>query len=369
MGRSQEATITISNEKDRVLNIVRPLVSSAPFLPRALPGVEIQLAAGASAGDDCAVLALSGEVDLLATTDYVRGPKFSLYERGLLSYYDLGYYLAVANLSDVAAMGGLPLGLLPVIRYPSGFSDEDFASCMRGIVEACRLYGTTPIGGDIGTAERLILSASALGVCERGRSLRRSTAEQHDLIFVSGPIGRAGAAVLYFALVSAGQIGSIEPVYEEELLKSWRRPRARFDVARQLVESGERCAVQDVSDGLRATADELGEASQVSAHLNRSLIPVPDSVKAVAERVGVDPVALALSASVDFELAFTLPPAADALRHDLEGLGCSHVGRCGPFGPSVLIGDDAEVSPLPGVSWKHQGEDVVLTILTGLERR
>jgi selenophosphate synthase len=70
----------------------------------------------------------------------------------------------MANLSDIAAMGALPIALLTVVRYPRSLPDDDFTALMEGIRDACRQVGTPNVGGDIGSAERIILSASALGI-------------------------------------------------------------------------------------------------------------------------------------------------------------------------------------------------------------
>jgi hypothetical protein len=67
-------------------------------------GAEISLLLGADGRDDCAIYGIRGDVDMVIGTDYVRGPKFTMYELGLLSVYDLGYYLVMANLSDIAGM-------------------------------------------------------------------------------------------------------------------------------------------------------------------------------------------------------------------------------------------------------------------------
>ena len=122
------------------------------------------LTAGVDAQDDCAVFRLTGEQDLVVGSDYVRGPKFRLYEMGLLDDYDVGYYLIAANVSDIAAMGARPIGVVTVVRYPPDMSDDTFTSTLRGIRDACRHFSAPNVGGDIGGAERLILSATALGV-------------------------------------------------------------------------------------------------------------------------------------------------------------------------------------------------------------
>src|SRR5262249_25140100 len=113
---------------------------------------------GAAEGDDCAVVSIGG-VDLVIGTDYVRGPKFSMFEAGELSCRDLGRFLAVANASDIAAMGADPWGMLVVVRYSKDMTEGDFHEVMYGVDEVCAAHGFRLLGGDTGSAERLILSA------------------------------------------------------------------------------------------------------------------------------------------------------------------------------------------------------------------
>src|SRR5205823_3775557 len=128
-----------------------------------------------------------------AGSDYVRGSKFTLFELGHLSHYDLGYYLAIANFSDIAAMGAKPLALLSVVRYPPEMADSDFDLVLQGIADGAQACSAANVGGDIGEAERLMLSATALGVCAPGRALLRSGAKAGDVLCLTGEVGTAGA--------------------------------------------------------------------------------------------------------------------------------------------------------------------------------
>ena len=101
---------------------------------------------GAASGDDCAVVHIDGSVDLVVGSDYVRGPKFMLYESGHLTLADLGRFCVTANASDLAAMGAAPLGFLSVVRYPSEMSEDEFREVLSGIDQACVQY--LRLGGD-----------------------------------------------------------------------------------------------------------------------------------------------------------------------------------------------------------------------------
>jgi thiamine-monophosphate kinase len=357
----------MSDEIER-LEIVRRVFSTSPAegISFDLPGVS--LIADASSADDAAVYRIEGIGDLVATSDYVRGPKFALFERGYLTLHDLGYYLAVANLSDVAAMGAAPLGLLTVIRYPEEMNDHGFEEVLQGIADACRKHGTVCVGGDIGGAERLILSGTALGIAPLGRAILRSSGQPDDLLCVTGPVGTAGAAVIYFTRVKAdGQ--RLADQDEKTLLDAWRRPRARFDVTRTLAHLGLATACQDISDGLRATVEQLSTASNCGAEVTLEKVPIDPVIAKVALAVGVDPYALAVSASVDFELLLAVAPtnwteavAAAAM----AGFRLHVIGRLRKESGVVAIIDGAP-QPMPGVRWRHQPGDVASTVVEGLK--
>src|SRR5918999_983276 len=213
-----------SDEPTRLAEIVSPLFAdqAAGWSTHLSGGGKVNLLIGANAQDDCAVFQIRGDQELVLGSDYVRGVGFRLYELGHLNNYDIGYYLAMANFSDIAAMGAQPIALLSVIRYPRELSDNDFKSVIHGIREACAKVGAPNVGGDIGTAERLILSASAVGVVEPGRSLLRSGARPGDRLCVSGYTGIAAAAQRYFGQTNLEGM-RIASDKETELLAAWKR--------------------------------------------------------------------------------------------------------------------------------------------------
>ncbi|WP_232534249.1 thiamine-phosphate kinase [Plantactinospora sp. KBS50] len=304
---------------------------------------------------------LDGPVTLVAGSDYVRGPKFTLYEQGLLTNFDIGYYVVAANVSDVAAMGAAPIGVLTVVRYPHDLDDDAFLDIMAGIDRACADFGTFNVGGDIGNAERIVLCASAFGICRTGTALTRRGAEPGDHLCVTGPCGVLGAAVAYFPRRTANG-WNLPDALEQDLLAGWRQPRARVAEGRLLSTGGYATACQDTSDGLKATIEQLATASGVGFDIAEDDIAVHPAVSAVAKLIGADDITLAMSASADFQLAFTVPPdRLDACRNAFAGHGLTFdvIGRATePAAGVTLTGRDGSRHALPGVAWKHQATDV-----------
>ncbi|MFI6293084.1 thiamine-phosphate kinase [Nonomuraea sp. NPDC050790] len=349
----QDAGAT-SDEPTRLANIIGPMFLGQSGWTQELPGgARVELVAGADAQDDCAVFRVDGPLEIVLGSDYVRGPKFQLYELGHLSNYDIGYYLAMANLSDVAAMGAAPIALLSVIRYPRSLSDADFAMVMEGIRDACREVGTLNVGGDIGSAERIILSASAVGIVEQGGSLLRGGARPGDRLCVTGPTGIAASAQRYFG---GDRRAGLRPEQEELLISAWRRPRALVGQGRCLSRSGVVTSCQDTSDGLKAGVQSLAEASEVGFVVEEAELPVADVVAEVAALTGGEVTSTVLGDSVDFQLVFTVGEGDVSQLAKVfadEGFQLFEIGYATKEREVRLRRADGRVEELPGVGWRH----------------
>jgi thiamine-monophosphate kinase len=347
-----------SDEPTRLENTIMTIFSGQTSRYRtrtASPSGRVCLTAGADTQDDCAVFSFRGDQQLVVGSDYVRGPKFRLYEYGLLTEYDLGYYLAAANFSDVAAMGAHPIGLLSVIRYPPAMTDFAFGQVVQGIHDACETFGAPNVGGDIGGAERLILSATALGVCRPGGALLRRGAKAGELVCLTGPTGTAGAATAYFRAQDTSE--DVEARYRDELLASWARPGARTAAGIAMGESGLVTSCQDTSDGLKATLECVAGASGVGITVFEDQLRIPPAVRTVCTHLALDPLSVVMGDSVDFELLFTVPPdRQDQLRRLFDEAGAEFH----PIGVTTsemsvhLETSSGQRLPLPGKPWRHQ---------------
>ncbi|MBF6330625.1 thiamine-phosphate kinase [Nocardia transvalensis] len=338
------------DEPAKIAEIIVPAMGKEVSNTALGNGATAELLLGAAAQDDCAAFRLNGDQVLVAGTDYVRGPKFSLYEKGFLTNYDIGWYLAGANISDVAAMGAIPLGLLSVVRYPKHLPDSDFAELIEGIRDGARAAGALNVGGDIGSAERIILSASAFGVVEPANMLTRSGARPGQAVCTTGPTGLAGSAM---KLANDGE-DIVRDGYST-LLAKWQRVTPRVDHGRVFACDPGVTACIDTSDGLKGAIETLAHASGVSVVVDEALLPVHDSVRLAAAHLSCDVLDLVFGDSVDFELVATVDPdAVDALSAKCaqSGLDLHVIGWIAPGSGSVLR-QGADTRDIPGASWRH----------------
>lgn len=346
--------MSISNSRDeptKLAEIVVPLLGPSEAQEVLLEnGGMARLLHGALSQDDCASYLLDGQICLVAGSDYVRGTGFILFEMGLLDYYDIGWYLAGANLSDIAAMGAQPLGLLSVVRYPKQMDDESFSMILQGISDCCRAFGALNVGGDIGTATEVILSASAFGIVEPGALLTRGGAKPGDLLCISGPTGYAGSAMK----LARARMHDLHSSYGA-LLSHWKRVAPRIAHARLFAESGVVTACIDTSDGLKAAIETIATRSSVGVSIEGSSIPIPPEVAEASQLLKLDPLELVLGDSVDFELLCCvkeegLPQLVEECAS--RELSLIPIGRV--TGEAELVINFAHESrSLPGVAWRH----------------
>lgn len=159
---------------------------SAPFLPQQAGTVK-------GIGDDAAVIDLGSEYGLLTTDMLIEGVHFDLTFHPL---QHLGYKAISVNVSDIAAMNGIPQQVVISLGLSNRFSVEAVEEIYQGIRAACEDYKVDLVGGDT-TASRsgLILSVSVFGKVAKDRIAYRSTAKASDILCVTGDLGGAYAGL------------------------------------------------------------------------------------------------------------------------------------------------------------------------------
>jgi thiamine-monophosphate kinase len=235
--------------EDGLLSVIFPLLPGGP-------GVLL------GPGDDTALLSTPGG-SVLATTDaMVRGRDW-LDEWS--SGADVGAKTVAQNIADIAAMGGVPTGLLVTLiadpRTTVGWV-RDFT---RGLAEAAGEAGVPVLGGDLSSAPEgvLVVSVTALGSCAEGEPVLRSGARAGDVLAVCGTLGHSAAGLL---LLQRGQAG-LAP----ELVRYHRAPRPPYEQGPVAARAGAR-AMLDISDGLGRDAGRLALASRVGIELDDALL-------------------------------------------------------------------------------------------------
>ncbi len=247
-------------------------------------------------GDDAAQL---GDGLVVTQDALVDGVHFRL---DWLTRRDLGWRAAAVNLSDLAASGAEPLGLIVTLAAPGDTELEDVIELYQGIAET----GVPVLGGDTTESDRLVLSVGAVGRSQRVPG--RAGARPGDLLVVTGPLGAAGAAFRRQGFV---------------------RPPLRLAEGRQLAAHAH--ALLDVSDGLAVDAGHLARRSGCRLAIELERVPL-------AEGATVDD----LGFGEDYELLAAVE----------ESGTFAVIGRCGE-GEGVTFTLGGEQYELGG--WEHFG--------------
>ncbi|MDS0136326.1 MULTISPECIES: thiamine-phosphate kinase [unclassified Amycolatopsis] len=318
-------------------------------------------------GDDSALLGLvDGPSELVATTDSCPMPVADLL--GEPDFHHAGWLLATINLSDLAAAGAEPLGLVVNYTLPRTTTVREFERLLDGVDDCCAVHGTKVVGGDLRDGEVVQLTATAVGRCEPGRRLRRTGARAGDNLLLVGSPGYLWAA----ALVKTGRVTLPRPV-QQEIWRRASRPMAQLRAGQLLGKIGLARAAMDVSDGLFATVRTLCEANDLGAAVTGEF-ELAEHLAEVVEQSGLRPFDLAQTWGDWGLVVVTRAEDIDPARRTLREKGIS-AQPIGVFTADRRITVGAERLPWRGIaqerfsdsSW-HGGDlgDLIAAVLGAL---
>ena len=235
--------------------------------------------------DDTAITKL-GDTNLISTSDMLIQ---SRHFPNNMSYFDIGFKSVTVNVSDLAAMGAEPLGFLLSMAIPKNLGLEDFKEIIDGVLSACDYYSIPLIGGDTNEADEIIMSGTALGLCDD--PLMKDSYSIGDLVVVTGDIG---LAALGFNLTL------MDNIYVKKALK----PIARVNEGILIKQAGATAAT-DITDGLASELYTIKKEG-FGFMIYENLLGISDEYKNLANEFGLDYLDLILHVGEDFELLFTI---------------------------------------------------------------
>jgi len=269
-------------------------------------------ATGRELGDDCALVRIGGQTLAISIDLSLEGVHF---RTGWLSFREIGWRAAAAALSDLAAEGAQPIGVLVALGTPgNGQRATGNASpavqIMQGIAAAARSVGAQVLGGDLVRSSRYLVDVCVLGLA--ARPVRRNGARPGDGVWVTGRLGGAGLALRAFAARRTPPPG---------LRRRFAHPVPRIAAGRWLARHGARAMI-DLSDGLTGDASHVAAASRVRVEIALERIPCwPGATPRVAAASGEE-----------YELLVALPrrfAERDARAFRLAtGLALTRIGAC-----------------------------------------
>lgn len=211
--------------------------------------------------------------------------------------YLIGWMTVTVNVSDLAAVGAKPLGLLLNQTLPPDIDRDYLKKLQEGIRDACEHYGFCVLGGDTNFSNTMQMGAAAIGIIPSGKPMTRMGCRCDDLLFASGPLGLGSA----YALLS--RLG--EPKANKNSMNY--KPVARIKEGLLLREYASCC--MDTSDGALATLDQLMRLNNIGFEIN---VPMEDlldpAVLKIAGRYNLPPWIFLAGPHGEFELIFSIPP-------------------------------------------------------------
>jgi thiamine-monophosphate kinase len=293
-------------------------------------------------GDDAA--AWQGDVSaVLATTDaMVEGVHFA----AGTPWWELGWKALAVNLSDIAAMGGVPGHALVNLSLPGDTEVEDVAQLYRGMAELANQHKVAVVGGNITSAPVVMITVTVIGKGLKEGILRRSAAVPGERIAVTGYLGSAAAGLK----VLTGHM-TVPPEAATYLKKAHLQPQPRISEGQALVKQGVRAAI-DISDGLTADLGHVCAVSKVGATVRVNAVPIHPMMK---EAFGKDALRMALTGGEDYELLFT---ASERIIGEVKaaiGWDCpvTVIGEITGGAGVVLLGEDGKPYHIGGPGWDH----------------
>ncbi|MCB1195095.1 thiamine-phosphate kinase [bacterium] len=259
-------------------------------------------------GDDTAVLNIPNEPNnfLLLTQDSVVSGRHFLYEKD--APQRVGWKSLARNISDIAAMGGVPMGALVALAMPESVSVTWLEQLYEGINKCALQFDCPVVGGDIASSQsEIFISVTVIGKVEAAKLVHRNGAQDGNLICVTGYLGGS----------SRGKHLDFIP---------------RLEHAHWLIDSCKVSAMIDLSDGLGKDLFHIARASNKGFVLERDTIPISEEAQMVSAGDIEQAFHHALNDGEDFELLFTIDESVDSFHHTAHcfkekfGIPVTHIG-------------------------------------------
>jgi thiamine-monophosphate kinase len=302
-------------------------------------------------GDDAAIVEVPAGKSLAVTTDVlVDGVHFS---QQTTAPEDVGWRAAAANLSDLAAMGAIPLGITVGLSLPANVPVSWVESLYQGLAACLQPYQTPILGGDVCRSPVTTVGITALGYVSPQRTIRRCLAQPEQAIVATGYHGCSRAGLELLLKPEFGQNLATEA--REMLILAHQRPKPRLDVLEPLwrIIGDRSVAGMDSSDGLADAVVQLCRFSGTGAILERQSIPIAPALRQLVSPEQA--LAWALYGGEDFELVLCLPPEAARTLISHLGEGAAIIGQ-------VTAGNAVEIIDREGIEAKR-----LLTLAGGFQ--
>ena len=307
-------------------------------------------------GDDAAVLDGGSDHKKLISTDMLlEGVHFDL---SYIPLTHLGYKAVTVNVSDIAAMNGIPKQMTISLGLSNRMSVEAVEALYEGIHAAAKDYQIDIVGGDTTSSRSgLVISITLIGESAPDNIVYRNGAKEGDILCLSGDIG--GAYMGLQILEREKEVFKVDPNMQPQLDKysyivgRQLRPKARMDVIHELRDLGILpTSMIDISDGLASEIFHLCKQSQKGACIYEDKLPIEKQTFETAAEFSMDPNTAALNGGEDYELLFTIDQKDfEKMKNhdDITTIGYIHAPDLG----KVMVTNNKSTIELTAQGWIH----------------
>jgi len=300
-------------------------------------------------GDDAAVIIPArGRREVLTTDALVDGVHF---DQAFMPPDAIGHRALAVNVSDLAAMGAEPRGVLLSLALPAAMTTSALDGFADGFLRHADSHHMTLLGGNITrTPGPLVINVTAIGTVHPRQSLTRTGARPGDEVYVTGCLGDAAAGLAMLRVSHASNGFAAAASSCEGCIGRYLRPEPRVRAGLQLAHYGAASSCIDLSDGLADGVRQIASASGVGVTIDADALPLSDEARQWHARAGTDTLSAALSGGDDYELLFTVRPRhRGRLRGAHRRIGDLPITRIGVVTrtPELALRDAAGMHELP----------------------
>lgn len=305
-------------------------------------------------GDDAAVIDAGSKYQLISTDMLLEGVHFDLVYTPLKH---LGYKAIAVNISDIAAMNGVPLHATVSIGISNRFGLSDIDELYEGIKLACEDYNIDLIGGDTSSSRSgLVISVTVVGEVAKDKITYRSGANENDIVCVTGDLGAAylGLQILEREKQEFLANPAMKPQIDNKSYVVGRqlKPESRTDIVFDLLEKGiVPTSMIDISDGLASDILHLAKNSGKGFTVFFENIPIDNQTLETCAEFNLNPVTSVINGGEDYELLMTISQADYEKVKDIAEI--TPIGFVNNEGTSWLILNSGERTKLIAPGWKN----------------
>ncbi len=296
-------------------------------------------------GDDAAAWRGDATTQLVTTDSLFQDVHFRL---ETTSWHELGWKSLAVNLSDIAAMGGVPMYAVVSLALPPDTEVDDVRALYQGMIELAQRFGVAIVGGDTCRAPLVSITVTVLGSAggKNGKMLTRSAARPGDKIAVTGVLGASAAG-----MEMLDKRLELDAESDGQLRRAFLQPEPRVAEGQRLLALGVKAAI-DISDGLISDLKHICDSSGVGARVEMERILIAPAVRAHFSDRALE---LATTGGEDYELLFTASDdVIDRVKAELSCL-VTIIGEVvdGKPGSVVMVDEHGKLLSLAKTGWEH----------------